>query len=301
MEYRLSTSLSLTSVCLALGVVSSWGLHLVIIRVGVQVVPPELLLCLRFLCTALVFVPFAKRLSRPDLISVMKFTASMYIAHFGFLFFALTMLNASTFALIMQIHVAMIVILAWLFEKERFGLKTFAGVVVGFIGAFLIFGSPDITSIKGLFLAIGAALSAAFGTIHLRSVRHLSIASLSGWCSLLALPFAVLGMLLFKDIHVIDVLASSHKPTILFVLFYQVVCMSLAMYVWAQLISSYTMQSVTSFSMLQPFFTVIFGFVFLSETLSLQSLIGGSIAFIGVGIIHIRKTQKAEEKTIKGQ
>lgn len=291
-------SISLRDALIALLVVAGWGLHIVIIRIGVQEIPPLLLLSIRFFLTALVMLPFAQRLSRQEIKAGFRFALSMYIGHYAFTFAGLEHLPAATFSLIMQIQVLLVVVFAWLLEKEKFGLKTICGVGIGFIGSCFIFGSPDITSMIGLILALASATTSALGVIDLRKIKHFSLPSMAGWCSLMALPFMIIATMVIEKPDIPHLINTTNMMLIGFVLFYQVIIMNIAMYVWKKLITRNTVQSVMAFLMIQPFFTVFFAYIFLSEVLSLQSAMGGLIAFFGVMIVTLRRYQKTQQHEI---
>jgi O-acetylserine/cysteine efflux transporter len=143
LQDRRGQSMSLRDSLLALMIVVLWGFHTVVIRIGVLEIPPFLLLAIRMGGTAIVFAPFAKRISMAQF-KVIAVYASFYIfLHIGMLALGLYYLESSMVALLLQMTIPFALIFGWLMHKETFGWKTSVGLFIAFLGVLLILYKPD--------------------------------------------------------------------------------------------------------------------------------------------------------------
>lgn len=278
---------------LALIVVIFWGVHFPVIKTGTNEIPGLLLVSLRFLITGLAFLPFAAKLNRTQARHMLVFSAYYYMSHLPLLFVALRFLESATVALIMQAQVPFAMILGWVLYNERFRWKTSAGLALAFIGLLFIFGSPDITSYLGLGLTVASAFMWALGSLHMRKISDVDMPSMTAYSALFAVP-VTLGMSFLFEHDQARELATANWWKLGGVLSYQVILMSIMMYVWKQLLSRNTVQYVTAFSLLQPVCAVVSAHFMLGEKLSTASLVGGALAMTGVAVIIVRRIQKKQ-------
>lgn len=289
--------MSARDIGLAILIMALWGLHYVVIRMGALEIPPMLLISLRFSLCALFFIPFAQKLSKDMLKNVFIYAMAMQTLHMGFLFAGLAQVDAAIGAIIMKAGVPFSIIIAWLFFKERFGLKTFAGLSMAFIGGFMVLYAPHVDTnitIAGTIFLILSALFWAIGSVRLKYVDALNFPTLMGHAFLFAAPFVILASLIFEENH-IEHLKNADHTLLVFVLGYQVFLMSATHYWWKNLISRNPVYLVTPFSILTPIFGILCGVLILGEALSSQTVIGGLVALGGLSIIIWRKAQREKQ------
>lgn len=280
-------------IILAALVIISWGVHLPVIKIGTHELSGLWLLTLRLTLTGLFFLPFCKNLSREQLKHMALFSLFFYVGNLGCLFVALKLLPSATVALLIQMQVPFAMIIGWLLYKERIGWKTFSGLAISFIGLFLIFGSPDITSIPGLILTMCCCMSWAIGSARLRYIKEVDMPTMMAYSCLLSAPITFVMTLIFESNQIQQLMTADWtKLSLVFV--YQIVLMSLASYIWKQLLSRNPVQYVTSFALLQPIAGVVSAHFLLGEVLSSAAKTGGFLALIGVAIIIFRKIEKAK-------
>jgi len=288
--------MALRDVLLALSIVALWGLHFVIIRIGALEIPPLLLLSIRFTIVILVFLPFMRKLAFAQIQNVFAYSFFYLVLHLSTLFVGLRYIDSGTGGLIFQTQVPFAVLLGWLLLGERFGFKTFAGLTLAIGGAVMIVAQSAIgqASFLGGGLILLSALFWALGSIRMRGIEHVDFISMTGYSHILAYPFIVTLMMFFtpEPLNAID---QANWLPLSGVLAYQVILMSLCLYLWKGLINRNPVYLVSSFCLLQPVFAVIFGMIFLHESLSQQTLIGGAMAFAGVLIVTLRRAKKAEK------
>ncbi len=277
---------------LALAVVAGWGLNIVMIRLGATAVEPLSLLVIRYGLSILLFAPFAKKLPL-NRYKDMALYALPYIAlHLGLVFMALEFLQASLGGLILQTQVPFAIIIGIVFYREKIGIRAITGLILAFGGVGLILLKPDIEfSYLGTFLMLASAFMWAIGSVRMRNIRDLNMPTMMTYSYVMAFPVVLIGSLLFETSQ-IEKLTNANWSILSIVLAYQIILMSLALYVWKNLMSRNSVASVTAFSLLQPVFSVSFGMLLLGESVGLITLIGGAIALCGVTLIVFRKRYK---------
>ena len=126
----------------AWAVVLIWALNFIIGKVGVMQLPPLLLMALRFALVAGLLSPFLKPLPGrwP---TVMALSVVLGVLHFGLMFAGLRGIDAGPAAIAIQLTVPFSALLALLFYRERLGLWQLAGMLVAFVGVYLLAGIPS--------------------------------------------------------------------------------------------------------------------------------------------------------------
>lgn len=285
--------LSRRDAALALLIIALWGLHTVVIRIGVLEAPPLLLLTLRMAGGALLFAPFARKISPEQLKNVAVFSLFCIFLHIGLLTVGLRFLDSAIAALILQTTMPFSMLFGWLLHKETFGIKTLTGLAFAFTGVVMVLYSPaEDFSYAGAFIVLFSSLCWGFGTVFARRTATTDSISLLAWAHALPLPFFLALSLWFEGSRYDAVLHSADPWIILGVWVYQVFIISFSHAGWRNLIVRNPVYLVTSFSLLQPIITVAFAHVLLGETLSPTAMIGGLISLLGVGIVTLRKIQK---------
>lgn len=285
--------LTLRDAATALIIVTLWGLHTVIIRIGVLEVPPLLLLTLRMAGTALIFAPFARRIGRAQLKNIAIYSFFYIFLHIGLLAVGLSLLDSATTALILQATTPFAMIFGWLLHRESFGVKTLAGLILAFAGVCMILWHPSNDfSYAGAFLVLFSALCWGFGTVFARKTMDTDSASLLAWSHTIPLPFFLLLSLWFEGSRYPALIHEADPWIVLGVWAYQVLIVSFCHAEWRNLIVRNPVYLVASFSLIQPLMTVIFASLMLGETLSPIAMLGGAISLCGVGIVTMRKIQK---------
>lgn len=294
-----SETISLRDVLLALGVVALWGLHIVVIRIGATEIPPFLLLSIRFSIVSAIGLFFLRKLPIETIKNIFWYTLFYMVLHLGTIFLGLKYTPSSIGGLILQMQVPFAILLGWVLLGERFGLKTMAGLALAFAGVVTIIYQPQGMGSMAGFAYFGALtiLASAFfwavGSIRMRNLHGVGFVDMTVYSHMMALPFAIALTLCFET-EQLAALKAANPLTLAGVLSYQVVLMSLCLYTWKGLMSRNKAYQVTSFSLLQPVFAVVFAVLLLHEDITVKTLIGGAVAMAGVIVITLRKRQKKE-------
>lgn len=291
-------NMTLRDSALALFIVALWGLHVVVIRIGATEIPPLLLLGIRFAIVMSVAAFFFKRLPL-DKIKAIAFYAFPYLVlHLGTIFIGLRYIESGVGGLILQTEVPFAIILGWVFYREKFGIKTAAGLALAFIGVLIIIYKPQGTgqnfSYFGAAMLVASAFFWAVGSLRMRYIDGVDFWTMTFYSHLIALPFIALLSAIFESNHIAEIM-QAEPMTLGGVLFYQTVLMTLCLYWWKGLMVRNHAYKVTVFMLLQPVFAVIFGILILNETLDLLTIKGGLITLAGVALVTVRRIQKQQK------
>ena len=146
------------------------GFGFAIAKPAMQQFPPFLLMGLRFTITALVLIwwfPIPKKLIKNlFIVSLIGGTLS-----YGLVYMGLNIVDASSSTLIIQTEVPFGVIIAYFFLKEKPGIKNVLGIIIAFIGLFVLLGAPNLQGkFVGALLLIFGAFTWSFGMISAKPI-----------------------------------------------------------------------------------------------------------------------------------
>ena len=287
-----SEHISLRDGLLALLIVTSWAFNIAIIRIGALEMPPLFLLFIRFGIGALVFMPFMKKIDRETFLNLALYALFYVIAHLGFLYIGSLYMQASLVSFILQMGMPFALLLGFIFYHERFGLKTAIGILTALCGVGIILYQPiEQFSVVGALLLLASAFCWGAGSLCMRRVESVDLATMTAVSYGLATPCIGLISYLVEDDQLSGLMSANHY-WIGFILLYQIFFMSYALYLWKGLMSRNPVNQITAFSVLIPLLTVVFGYLLLGETLSIKEVIGGGVLIAGVAIIILRRIQK---------
>lgn len=277
-------------------VVSLWGIHAPIIRLGVLEIGPFLLAFLRFTLTGLLFLPFARRPARGEWKDLLVVGLFFLVGNLGFSYLCLTYITANSFVVINQIAQVFVIVLAWVLFGERFGIWTMAGIAIAFAGILITFGAPDIIEHPlGAFFCVLSALCWSLGSVWMKKTGRMPPLMLLAYTNLAMAPVMLLLTFIFES-HQVDTLMQARMPVVVFVLAYQVILMGIIMIVWSRLMHRNPAQVVTPFLMLQPLIGATASYFILGETLDPMIALGAVIVLAGIGLINWRQIIRFQRK-----
>jgi len=134
------------------------GFGFAIAKPAMQQFPPFLLMGLRFTIAALILIwwfPIPKKLLKDlFIISFIGGTLTYSLVYMG-----LNRVDASSSILLVHTEVPFGVIIAYFLFKEKPSLKSILGMIVAFIGLFILLGAPNL---EGKFIGVLLLLVGAF-------------------------------------------------------------------------------------------------------------------------------------------
>ena len=276
---------------LVLAVILIWAFNNIMIKLGLDEMPPLLMTTLRFALVAALIVPFT-RITRVQLPLVLKLAASFGLMHFGFLFIGLNYAEAGTGALLVQLGTPFATILAAIFLKERLRLKPVIGMLVSFSGVVVLAGGPTLPGPLALTLLLLSALGWAITNLLVKTGPEIEPLTMAGWLSMFAIPLVGMGSLLFEQHQWMAMTEAGWRGWGAVV--YSAVMSSILAYgLWNTLLRRHSVSRLIPLSLLTPLVVVLLGILMLGESLAVSKLIGGALVVGGIAIINVKRPRKA--------
>lgn len=269
---------------LALVVIIVWGMNFVVIKIGLDDMPPMLLGALRFLLAAFPAVLFIKRPQIP-LRWLLAYGLTISLGQFAFLFSAMSVgMPAGLASLVLQSQAFFTLLFAVMFLGERFRLTNLFGLLVA-AGGLLLIGlqGNGLMTLAGFLLTLCAAAMWALGNIVTRKLGKVNLVGLVVWGSLVPpLPFFVLSWLLEGPAVIETALRAINLDTLLVLAYLAFGATILGYGLWSRLLSRYPASQVAPFSLLVPVVGITSAAVLLDEHLSTLQLLGALLVMLGL-------------------
>ena len=268
---------------LALVVIVAWGLNFVVIRVGLDGLPPMLLGALRFVLAALpVFL-----VRRPNLPWrwLIAYGATISLGQFVFLFEAMANgMPAGLASLVLQSQAFFTLAFAALFLGERMRGASVLGLLIAGGGLLLIgLQTGHSTSLLGIVLTLVAASMWAMGNVLTRKFGKINLMGLVIWGSLIPpVPFFLLSLWLEGPQRIEQALLNIGTSSILALLYLALVATLLGYGLWSRLLSRYPAGQVAPFSLLVPVVGLSSSAWLLGERLSTLQWVGAALVMLGL-------------------
>ncbi len=281
------------SILLALLVVFIWGVNIVVIKVGVNEIPPIALLAIRYGLAGLVFIPFMKWPGWTQFKLCVLQGIFLGVLHQGTLFYVLTIMPAGLIAIILQSAIILVTLMGWLFFKERIGWRTWLGITTGLIGVTILVGIPSgQASLLGYIIAILSTIFVSFtyiimkklGTVH--APTYIALLSLPVAPIIIIMSYFMEGTQWISDHHVIN------WNILGFVIFFEVIILSLSHMIWQKLMTKEPLSQIMPYTLLAPLIGLVTAIIILDEALTFSIIIGGLLTILGVAIITFRQAKK---------
>lgn len=256
-----------------------FGLTIVLTKISIGDFPPLFFAALR----CILLLPLILFFPRPQISWGRLVMLCMYwsVIYLGGINFALsTGLGAGVTILIIQLSSFFAVIFASIFLKEKAKKNEIIGMLIGFIGLFIICNENGLDgNFLGIFVLLIASFFYAFGTIQSKKIKANSFA-LIVWISALSIVPFLIGSILTDEPIVFAVLNAQYASwgVAIITSWGSVLCASS---LWFYLVKQYPVSKISCFRMLIPVFGLFFSMIFLSESYSVQIYIAASFIIIG--------------------
>ena len=215
---------------------------------------------------------------------------------FVFLYFGLLYTNAARAAIFVYLAPFVVAIGAHLFLKERLNGLKISGLILAFLGIFLVFkGKPtgyNKLMLIGDLCEIMAAILWGATTIYIKKYLAQRVHPINTFLYQLAfsIPIILVGALLLEDTWIKEL-----TMPVISSLFYQSVIIAFASYLaWFKLIHTYPVASLSVFTFLTPIFGVFSGVIFMKDQLTTGLLLGLIVVCIGIYLTNYQKRQRAQ-------
>ncbi len=270
---------------LALAVMAVWGTNFVVIRLGLDALPPLLFAALRFTLAAVpvLFLPRPK-VSWRDLA---LYGVLIGVGQFGLLFLAIDGLIAPGLAsLLVQVQVFFTIGFAMYGTGERLAPVQWLALALAVAGIAVIIGhTGGTTTIGGVLLVIGAALSWSLGNMVQRRAGRIDMLAFVVWASLFAVPPLFILAAVFEGPEaVVRGIEGATLVTWAAVLWQAVGNTMFGYGAWGWLLARYPASAVAPMPLLVPVFGMGAAAVFLGEPLSGWKLAAAALIIGGLAV-----------------
>lgn len=271
---------------LALVVIVVWGMNFVVIKVGLDSIPPMLLGAMRFMLAAFPAVLFIKRPQMP-LRWLLAYGATISLGQFAFLFSAMKVgMPAGLASLVLQSQAFFTLFFAVLFLGERLRLTNLVGLVIAASGLLLIGMQGDRSmTMAGFVLTLCAASMWALGNIITRKVGKVNLVGLVVWGSLVPpIPFLGLSWVLEGPTAIESALRGFSLDSALVLLYLAFGATLLGYSLWSRLLSRYPANTVAPFSLLVPVVGLTSAALLMDEHLGFFQGVGALLVMSGLAV-----------------
>ena len=275
-------------IALAVLVTAIWGFNFVVIRLGLDSVPPLLLGALRFVVACLpVFFVARPKVPLPLLLAI---GLTLFVGQFAFLFPAMKLgMPPGLASVTLQSQAFFTIIFAAAFIGERPKLRQLAGVIVAAAGLFVIAMTVGAGfTYAGLALTLAAAASWATGNVMMRKAGKVDMLPMMVWLSLVP-PLPLFAMSLYFEgwpaIHA----AMTHFNAVGFaaVLYLAIPVTLFGFGIWGFLLKTYDAPTVAPFSLLVPLFGTVSAWLVLGESFSTLRIAGMALIVFGLAVVAL--------------
>lgn len=279
-----SDSLPLRHALLAVVVMAIWGTNFVVIRLGLDHLPPLTFAALRF---ATVFLPAVFFIPRPPV--PWRYLAAYGLliggGQFGILFIAMNgHITPALASLVVQMQVFFTIGLAAAISGERVRPYQIVALAIAAAGLVLIIAHTDaVTTPLGLALVLAAALCWSGGNIVIRSSPGVDMLGYVVWASPFSvIPLVAAALLIEGPQAIIAGLASADRTTWAAILWQAVGNTMFGYAVWGWLLSRYPVASVTPMALLIPLFGIGASALWLGESMQPWKLEAMGLVLLGL-------------------
>ncbi|MBS7663179.1 EamA family transporter [Pseudomonas lalucatii] len=269
---------------LALVVIVVWGLNFVVIKLGLDDMPPMLLGALRFMLAAFPAILLVRRPQMP-LRWLLAYGVTISLGQFAFLFSAMAVgMPAGLASVVLQSQAFFTLCFAVLLLGERLRASNLLGLLVAAGGLLLIALQHDLgMTLAGFVLTLGAATMWALGNIVTRRVGKVNLVGLVVWGSLVPpLPFLALSWWLEGPQVMAAALRGIGLDAILVLVYLAFGATILGYGLWSRLLSRYLASQVAPFSLLVPVVGLSSSALLLGERLGTQQMLGALLVMLGL-------------------
>lgn len=286
--------MSPSHIALALGIALVWGVNFVVMKVGLETLPPFFFAFLRFLCAAVPLVFFYRPPAVPWRL-LTCYALAQFCCQFGFLFVGLKLgMPAGLSSAVVQLQAFFTIGLAALMLQEAPRRAQLYAAIVAMAGMGVIAWHVEgRTTLVGLALVMLAALSWAFGNVFTKRIaiavaaggRPVDVMQVVAWASLVAtLPLFGLSIVFEGPAAMRDALVAADWRAVGAVLFNAYVVTTFGFGAWSFLMRRYPTAIVAPFALLVPVAGMASAALLLGEALHGWVIGAGALVLAGLAI-----------------
>jgi O-acetylserine/cysteine efflux transporter len=272
------------------------GFGFVIAKPAMQFFPPYLLMGMRFTIPAIILVwwfPLPKGLYF-DLFKVSLIGSTL---QYGLTYTGLNIIDASSAILLVQLEVPFGIIIAFFLLKEIPTIKNIVGLVIAFIGVFILTGAPNLEGkYIGVLLTIAGAFTWALGAVMAKPLsKKIGAFALMTWLCVFSGPMLLIVSLVF-DGNPIQYILYANLNSWLTVIFLGFFMQPVGYAAWYYVLKKYPVNKVMPVLLILPVTGLVTSIFLLGEDPPRQVFLGGIVIISGVALILFTKSNKKREE-----
>lgn len=282
----MDSQVPLRHLLLALAVVAVWGTNFVVIRFGLNELPPLLFATLRF-CFALLPAAFFIRRPQVSWASLAGYGALIGAGQFGLLYIAMTrFISPGLASLVVQSQVFFTIGLAMALNRERMRPYQILALLVATAGILVIILHGDASATPlGLILTLMAAISWGAGNHVAKISGTRDMLGFVVWASLFSIPPLFAASLLLEGWPAIRAAVIHAGPTAWGAVLWQAVGNTLFGYAaWGWLLARHPAATIGPMALLVPIFGMGASLLILGEPLPGWKLAAAALVIGGLAI-----------------
>ncbi|ODP26268.1 putative transporter YdfC [Paenibacillus nuruki] len=274
-----------------------WGASFIFIRIAAPVLGPIWLIDLRVWIAGIVLLIYAFIVRKlPDFKKEWKYYLMLGLLNaaipFSLIAYSAVHLNASLTAILNATTPLFTAIVARIWLKEYLSVRKVIGILIGLVGVCILMGWSSVPFTLEVWLSIGASLTAALfygiGSVYTKlTFTNTPALSLSIGQQLAA------GIILIP-LSVVTVPTVTISLTVMIaVLGLAVLCTAIGYLLYFYLVEHVGPTKTVSVTFLVPLFGIFWGILLLNEHITLGTIVGLIVIFIGVILMNgVQKTKK---------
>ncbi len=273
-----------------------WGTSFVAVKIGLSSIDPFFFALLRFALASLVIVPATLLLRQWDggIFGDRLLVLNSFLSATAFVFqnVGLTMTTATNSALLVNINVGLVAVLAAIILGERLTRSIIVGLFIGLLGVVTISTNGDLSAIySGSFLGNVMVFTAgtiwAFAIVFQKKLltRRPNVSMVTAATMVETTLFLVPMTLLFATDYTMDLLG--WEATI----YVGVMCTGLAYLTYNAGLRGVKASVSSIILLLEIVFAMVFAMLLLSEIPTLITAIGGALIVISIAIISLSNSR----------
>ena len=286
--------MSFRDILIAISVPILLGFGFVIAKPAMQHFPPYLLMGLRFTIPALILVwwfPMPKGLFL-DLFKVSFIGSTL---QYGLTYNGLNIIDASSAVLLVQLEVPFGILIAFFLLKEIPRIKNLIGLVIAFIGVFILTGAPNLEGKDfGVLLTLSGAFTWSLGAVMAKPLsKKIGAFALMTWLCVFSGPLLILISTIVNG-NPIQYILSANFYSWITVIYLGFIMQPIAYGAWYYVLRRYPVNKIMPVLLLLPVTGLLTAIFLLGEEPSKQVFLGGTIIVFGVGMIMFGKPKKKQ-------
>jgi len=272
------------------------GFGFVIAKPAMQYFPPYLLMGMRFTIPVLILVwwfPLPKGLYL-DLFKVSLIGSAL---QYGLTYTGLNIIDASSAVLLIQLEVPFGILIAFFLLKEIPTIKNIVGLIIAFIGVFILTGAPNLEGkYVGVILTLSGAFTWALGAVMAKPLsKKIGAFALMTWLCVFSGPMLLLASLVF-DGNPMQYILYANLNSWLTVIFLGFFMQPIGYAAWYYVLKKYPVNKVMPVLLILPVTGLVTSIFLLGEDPPRQVFLGGLVIILGVALILFTRSNKKKEE-----